>query len=238
MLVLTLMALLPPLILMIYVYKKDKVEKEPIRLIIKTLIFGVIAVLPTVLGETVVGSILEAFVYPKSLLGLILHNFIGIAIIEEFCKMQACKLSVWKNKEFNYTFDGVVYAVAAAIGFAALENLLYVYSYGFVNAIVRALTSIPGHTIFGIFMGINLGFAKLYEKHGDTRQAKRFKRRALIIPTILHGTYDFMCSSGSVILTLGFFVFIIALEIVAVRRLNGYERTDTPIFSDSNDIEI
>ncbi|MDO4976409.1 MAG: PrsW family glutamic-type intramembrane protease [Eubacteriales bacterium] len=233
MLTLAFMALLPPIVLLVYVYKKDKVEKEPKRLVVKTFLLGIFSIIPTIIVEELLTKLLNPWTPQHSLIGLAIHTFIGIAIVEEFFKMMACKISVWKNKEFNYTFDGVVYAVAAALGFAALENLMYVFEFGMGNAIARAFMSIPGHAIFGVFMGINLGLAKLYETNGQRGKARAFKVRALIIPTILHGLYDFMCSSGDAILVLAFFVFIIALDITAIRRINGFERMDRPIFHET-----
>lgn len=229
---LTAIALLPPLILMILVYRKDQVEKEPIGLIVKTIIFGALCAIPTVIVEVLLGGIIESVFNTRSVIGLLIDNMIGVALVEEFFKMQACKLSVWKNKEFNYTFDGLVYSVAAAIGFAALENLLYVYDYGFGTGILRAITAIPGHTIFGIFMGMNLGIAKLYEINGDKKTAKHYKRLALIVPMIIHGLYDFMCSVGSSTATIIFFIALIILDIVAIRKVNQFERMDTSIYQE------
>ena len=179
MFLLSLAALLPPFYLMRYIYRQDKVEREPVGLVFRTLLFGVISIFPTMIVEGVLIGILNRAVPDTTILGLLLENMIGVALVEEFFKMQACKLSVWRNPEFNYTFDGIVYSVAAAIGFAAFENLMYVFDGGLATALARAITAIPGHTIFGIFMGMHLGIAKYQEVRGNRASASRHKRLCL-----------------------------------------------------------
>ena len=182
----------------------------------------------SVLGVLI--GILNRAVPDTTILGLLLENMIGVALVEEFFKMQACKLSVWRNPEFNYTFDGIVYSVAAAIGFAAFENLMYVFDGGLATALARAITAIPGHTIFGIFMGMHLGIAKYQEVRGNRASASRHKRLALLVPMVLHGLYDFICSLNSEVGMVIFFVGLIILDIIAIRNVKAFGANDTPIY--------
>lgn len=230
MLLLSLAALLPPFYLMRYIYRQDKVEKEPVRLVTRTIVFGIICVFPTVFVERYMIGILNSLVPVTSILGLLLENMIGVALVEEFFKMTACRLSVWKSPEFNYTFDGIVYSVAAAIGFAAFENLMYVSEGGLATALVRAVTAIPGHTIFGIFMGMHLGIAKYEEVRGNMANASRHKKLALLVPTILHGFYDFICSLNSEAGMLIFFVGLIFLDFLTIRKVKEFGQDDTNIY--------
>ena len=224
-------ALLPPLILMYQIYRYDKVEKEPVGLVFKTFLFGAISVIPVLILELILAYVIDLFVNPMSLIGLFVDNFIGVALVEEFFKMQACKLSVWKNPEFNYTFDGIVYAVASAIGFAALENISYVISYGNLSTVImRALTAIPAHTIFGIFMGMHMGMAKYQIYRNNTMAAKRELKMALLIPTLLHGSYDFICSLDNVGMGILFFLFIVILDVIAIGKVKKIEKEDQEIF--------
>ena len=143
---------------MFYVYKKDKVEKEPVGLIVRLFVFGMIAGPLAAILETVAFNVFEALLSPGTLL-LILEYFIGVAAVEEGLKYIFLS-TVRKNSHFNYVFDGIVYAVAVSLGFAALENVLYVFDGGFEVAVMRAIFSVPGHCANGVIMGCFFGLAK------------------------------------------------------------------------------
>lgn len=145
--ILLLAALLPPLFLMIKIYKLDKVEKEPGGLIVKLLIFGVLTTIPAAFLEGFLISLVGGVISPKTTLFILVENFFCVGLVEEGVKYFALKKGSWNHPAFNYTFDGIVYAVAVSIGFAAAENVLYVMEYGMATAGVRAVTSIPGHCI-------------------------------------------------------------------------------------------
>ncbi len=227
--ILTLAALLPPLYLMMQIYRADRVEQEPVRLIIKTILFGVISVFPTMFVESLLIRTLGSALPEGSVIYRLAENFIGVAMVEEFFKMMAVRLSVWRREEFDYTFDGVVYGVSAAIGFAAFENLLYVYDGGLVTAGFRAITAIPGHTIFGIFMGMHLGIAKYKQVRGDSQAASYHKLMAWLIPTLLHGFYDFICSSNSYIGMIIFILFLVFLYTFSIKRVRLFQQGDREI---------
>lgn len=228
--ILTAAALLPAIFLMRFFYLQDKVEREPVGLVVKTMIFGVISILPTMLAEAVLLGILSAYLPENTVIFNLIQYFICVALVEEFFKMTAMRLAVWKSPEFNYTFDGIIYGAAAALGFAALENVMYVFDGGLVTAGVRAVTAIPGHAIFGVFMGMHLGIAKYMEVRMDHSRASYHKKMALLVPTLLHGFYDFCCSSGSEIGLLVFLGFIIILDIVAIKRVKAFQRNDSAIY--------
>ena len=99
--------------------------------------------------------------------------FIVVALVEEFSKYIIVKYYAQNNREFNEPFDGIVYAVMVSMGFAALENVLYVYQYGSSTGITRAFTAVPAHATFGILMGYFMGKAK-FSKNKDTIQFIRF----------------------------------------------------------------
>ena len=127
---LLLAALLPPLFLMIKIYKLDKVEREPGGLIVKLLIFGVLTTVPAAFLEGFLISLLGGVISPKTTLFILVENFFCVGLVEEGVKYFALKKGSWNHPAFNYTFDGIVYAVAVSIGFAAAENVLYVMEYG------------------------------------------------------------------------------------------------------------
>ena len=130
-----------------------------------------------------------------------------------------------KNKEFNSLFDGIIYSIFVSLGFAGLENVFYVLDNGFGNAIMRGILSVPGHMFFAVLMGYYYSLwhitdkatqmEKMYKGAGLIHnEAPEFNGRkyavlALVVPTIVHGAYDFGLSFG----TLFSFVLVIALVI-------------------------
>lgn len=227
--ILLLAALLPPLFLMIKIYKLDKVEKEPGGLIVKFLIFGVLTTVPAAFLEGFLISLVGGVISPKTTLFILVENFFCVGLVEEGVKYFALKKGSWNHPAFNYTFDGIVYAVAVSIGFATAENVLYVMEYGLATAGVRAVTSIPGHCIFAIYMGISFSLAKYCEVHGNLSLRKKHLRNAIRIPMLLHGFYDFCASMKEPIWTIIFLVFIVALDVVAYKKVNEMERQDRPL---------
>lgn len=222
-------ALLPPLVLLIQIYRMDKVEKEPKGLIVKLFFFGVLTTIPAALVESLAEGVLPGILTPKTVLYILVENFLGVALVEELVKYIALKGVSWNHPAFNYTFDGIVYAVSVSIGFAAAENILYVQDGGLATAAIRAVTSIPGHCIFAIYMGVAYSLAKYYETRGDLMLRQKYLRHAILIPMLLHGFYDFCASMESGTWTMVFLVFIIILDVVAFRKVRAMEREDRPL---------
>ncbi|MBR0409686.1 MAG: PrsW family intramembrane metalloprotease [Eubacterium sp.] len=220
-------AVLPPLFLMWKVYQMDKIEKEPIGLLVKLCILGAVACIPAGLIENALEEgLLKNLIAPSSILYAAIANFIIVAGAEEGLKYLVLKKLTWNNPAFDHRFDAVVYSVATTLGFAALENVLYVTGGGMSVALSRALLSIPGHCIFGIYMGYYYGMAKQYSLAGDVAGEKRFLRKAIFQPLLLHGFYDFCLSTGYDIFILVFFVYIIILDVKAYRRIKKLAAED------------
>ncbi len=127
-------------------------------------------------------------------LNQILLYFVVVAVSEEGSKYFLLQKNSWDSPEFNCQFDGIVYGAFTALGFALWENISYVMHYGFTTAVVRALTAIPGHTCFGIFMGLFYGVARKYENRGDHSKSVLYRVIAVLIPVLLHGAYDYIAS--------------------------------------------
>lgn len=130
-------------------------------------------------------------VYPAeatNILGSISTAFFGAAIPEEIAKFIMLWLLLRKNPYFDEKMDGIVYAVCVSLGFAALENIMYLFSneeaYLSVG-IARAIFAVPGHFCFGILMGYYYSLAKFYPK-----TPKKNKALILVAPIIVHGLYD------------------------------------------------
>ena len=225
---LALAALLPPIFLLIRIWRLDKIEKESPRLLRRLFFCGVLSAIPAVILE-ILAEQLNMRIASSEEMYLILDNFLGTALVEEGCKYFFLKRRTWRDPEFNYRFDGVVYAVTVSLGFAAIENLNYVMEYGLSNALIRALISIPGHCIFGIFMGYYYGLAKADEAMGDGVSGRRHLFMAAAVPVILHGIFDYLLSTQSEMLNMMFWPFIIVLDLFAIRSVRRFSRDDQPI---------
>ncbi|MBQ5581147.1 MAG: PrsW family intramembrane metalloprotease, partial [Clostridia bacterium] len=118
--------LIPPIILLIYIYKLDKIEKEPPRMILRLFLFGIFSVIPAMFLEAFGMFALDRLGIPNnSYLYLALMYFAVVAFSEELSKRLVGVGMTYKSEEFNYQFDSVVYCAAAALGFACMENISY-----------------------------------------------------------------------------------------------------------------
>ena len=128
-------------------------------------------------------------------------------------------------EELHYRFDGIVYGVFVSLGFAGVENVLYVLNAGFGTAVVRAIFSIPGHAMFGVVMGFYLSRAKWAEKYGQRHRMRAALRRSFFVPAVLHGLYDFLLMGFEAV----FYFYFAGLVIGVIRLLRKSAREDGPI---------
>lgn len=220
-------ALLPAIAVMSYVYKKDKAEPEPIALVMRVFGLGALSGLVAGFVESILISTFEA-VIPPGIVLLIITYFVGVAAVEEACKF-FCLNTVKNNPAFNYVFDAIVYSVAAALGFAALENVFYVMEGGFETAVMRAIFSVPGHAADGVVMGVFYGLARHRELRGNKSGAQTFYWLAFLLPVVEHGFYDAALSTESdlmALIAMAFDLAFIAIAFVLVRKTAA---TDEPL---------
>jgi protease PrsW len=210
------LALAPVVIIAVFIYYRDKYEKEPVLLLLKSLGVGILIILPVIFVERVLALIIPYL--PKNTKAFY-TAFIVAGFTEEAFKYLAFFLLIWRNKNFNEKFDGIVYAAFISLGFAAVENVSYVIQFGETTAYIRAMASVPAHALFGIAMGYYFGLAKFYAK-----QRKFFLLRAILYPMILHGIFDFILMQGNYKLLLGFIPYVIFLYIDGFRRMRNLSR--------------
>lgn len=222
--ILTLSAILPGLFLIWYVYQQDKIEKEPFDLLKELFLLGAAGVFVASFVEGVLVSVLKLLVNEKSLLGLVLQNFLGVALVEEFIKHKVLQ-KTWNHPAFDYRFDAMVYAVVVGMGFAILENIFYVWQHGFQVAVMRAVFSLPGHCIFAVYMGYYFGEAKVCETCGDLKGKQNFFKLSLLVPVLLHGFYDFCLAAGAEMFTF-FILFTTLMDYKAYRKIKQYSSAD------------
>lgn len=222
-------ALLPAAVLLVRVYRLDKIEKEPPRVLLRLVIIGAVAGLVAAVAEQILMLLLDACFRYRSMLYLVIENFVIVAGVEETCKRFPVRRFLWNAPAFDYRFDAVVYCVFSALGFAALENVFYVTQYGLGTAVVRALLSVPGHFFFAVYMGVYLGEAKKAERCGNLVRRGYFLRCSFWIPVLLHGFWDFCLSFESILMTILFYVFVLMFFLQANRLLRRSAQNDEPL---------
>lgn len=219
------LALIPGILIIVYVYYKDKLDPEPKGMIIKTVLLGASSGILAMIMEL----ILE-IIYPKFMegtLGYALVNaFLLAAFCEEIVKYLALRISTWRSPEFNYRFDGIVYGVCSAVGFALLENVLYVAQYGLSTAITRAFLAVPLHAFCGVFMGIFYAYSKKADLMGKKKEQYLCTFLALFVPMMIHGVYDTFAFLTTAVSTILLLIFVFILYIVSIIQINSLSRRD------------
>lgn len=221
----TVLAVIPVIILCFYIYKSDTLEKEPLWLLLSLFIFGVISTVPAVFLER-----LYQMVFPiveGDLASIFLYSFIGIALIEEGYKALFTYLIVYRNKNFDHIFDGIVYAVFMSLGFATLENILYLFRYGLDLALSRGIVSVPAHAFYAVSFGFFLGKAKKASVHGSKGKAFVFLMLSVMVPILLHGIFDFLLLSDNQTLYTFFLVFVVFLYIISFIQVKTHAKVMT-----------
>lgn len=209
------LAIAPVLILLFYGYVRDKYEKEPYHMLISGVIFGMMITFPIMFAGNWVTLLLptEASLLEETFF----IAFINSSLVEEVFKFLILYLLTWRNPNLNEPFDGIVYAVFISLGFAGVENVLYVLSPdlgGFQTAMYRGIFSVPGHGLFGVLMGYY--YAKARFDH------PRFLLPALCVPWLAHGVYNLLLIWDGEVQTVLFFTFFMLLIATARKGIKGH----------------
>lgn len=177
-------AILPVLLIILYVYLKDKYQREPKRLLLLHFVLGAfISIFISTVLYTAIGFVIKFD--QSSVFQQFIYAFLVVALIEEFSKYVIVRFVAQTNKQFDEPFDGIMYAVMVGMGFAATENILYVVNGGLGVALVRAFTAVPAHATFAILMGFFMGKAKF------SKNRMRLNLTGLVLAILFHGAYDF-----------------------------------------------
>lgn len=218
--ILLLIAILPIYVICLYIYQKDY-EKEPKKLLTKLFIFGMLSCIPALILELVLGHFFSNEGI-KSHLELFINVTISIAFAEEICKWLVIYFSTYNNKEFDHIYDAIVYCIFTALGFALVENLLYVFLSGWGVGLFRAVTAVPGHAAYAIIMATLLGKAKQAQIGNNKSKEHLYIALSIIAPTIGHSIYDYLIMDDEYILLLAFVVFVVVIfrySYMKVRKL-------------------
>ncbi|MCX7903978.1 MAG: PrsW family glutamic-type intramembrane protease [Caloramator sp.] len=203
-------ALAPTLALLIFIYQKDRYDREPAKILFKLFIYGFFSTIPVYYVEKFLLTFNQSPIYIA---------FVVAGFTEELFKFLITYNIAFKIYEYNEKLDGIIYSVFTSLGFATAENLLYVLNQkNFVyTGILRGIFSVPGHMLFAISMGYYLSIAKFSDDKGNS-----YLTRSLIIPIILHGIYDYILFSRVYGYFIIFIAFIIFLWKSSLEKLNVY----------------
>ena len=223
---LSLAALIPAAILFVRIYQLDHIEKEPRLLLGKLVLFGALAAVPAALAQLLLTRAAGAALGRSTVWYLLLDNFVIVACSEELAKLLPVRLAAWDHPAFDYRFDAIVYSVSSALGFAAVENILYVVQSDLRPAVSRAVLSVPGHFFFAVAMGLLLSRGKQAEKQGNGRRRTVLCALAILMPVVLHGIWDVLLAVRRPWATVVFYCFVIAFFIAADLGLRRASQTD------------
>lgn len=199
------LALAPVLIILCYIFFRDKYEKEPLYLLFTGVLFGIIISFPILFFENFIdkfspsGGNAEAF----------FNAFFVASFVEEFFKFIVLFFLIRKNNNFNEPFDGIAYCVFISLGFAGFENVLYVINPqmgGIETAFLRAIFSVPGHALFAVFMGYYFSLSKFIPEKKKIMLVLSFA-----VPFLLHGVYDFILLADIPLYFIPFGIFTVFL---------------------------
>lgn len=211
------LALIPVIVLVVFLLVIDRHEREPARLLGKVFLYGMLSSIPILVIE----MFLLRFNVFTGILGIMFQAFIVAGLTEEFMKRLVVMKVAFRHPAFNEKMDGIIYCSFAALGFAAAENIMYLASY-FQDtpsvALYRAIFSVPGHMLFAVTMGYYLALAKYAQSPGMSRD---YYSKSLLYPVLLHGTFNTILSLNLPILFV-FVPFIIFLWIYNMKKLNAF----------------
>ena len=224
------LCIIPSLIILWYVYIKDKVEKEPLYLLFILFIGGIISCAISILISMISKKYILFLNYDyinMNIFQIIYKILFSIVIVEELSKWIINYITIWRNKKFDHIYDPIVYCTFVSLGFATLENIIYGITYsshGFIPILLRGVISVPSHAVFGIFMGYYLGISKNALMYNKNKQSNKYKLLSILFPIMLHFIYDLLLINNNTITYIIFIIYIIILYILAyfkIRKLSS-----------------
>lgn len=185
------LAIAPGLAICLFIYFKDRYNKEPLGLLILSFFMGILTIIPAVLIQIGLTRPVENLM-GEGVLYTAVFSYLIVGLSEEASKYFAIRLVPYRRNSFDDPFDGIVYAIMVGMGFATLENIGYVMQHGLGTGIMRMFLSVPAHATFAVLMGYHIGLAKF-----DPVNRKKYMFLAVFWPVLFHGTFDFFLFLGN-----------------------------------------
>jgi RsiW-degrading membrane proteinase PrsW (M82 family) len=216
------LAIAPGIAICLFIYFKDKYNREPLGLLILSFFLGMLSIVPAIIVQISFTKPVERLM-GQGLLYTAVFSYLIVALSEEGSKFLALRFFPFRRKAFDDPFDGIIYAVVVSMGFATLENIFYVTEHGFATGILRMFLSVPAHATFGVLMGYHLGLAKF-----DSANKTKYLFLAIFWPVIFHGTFDFFLFVGNTWLHFAgavvSFIVAVKLSLKLIRKKQAYSK--------------
>ena len=153
------LAIAPGIAICLFIYFKDKYNREPLGVLILSFFLGAVSIVPAIIIQLALTKPVEKLM-GEGIWYTAVFSYLVVALSEEGSKFLALRYGPYRRKSFDDPFDGIIYAVVVSMGFATLENIMYVTSHGVGTGILRMFLSVPAHASFAVLMGYHLGLAK------------------------------------------------------------------------------
>lgn len=203
-----------PVALIGWIISNKAHNSEPGWMLVLLFILGCLSCIPAIIGELFFAYVVGD--EPKDFILIFIYLFFGVAFIEEVVKWFCCYFVGFNNKAFDKAYDMIIYAVFASLGFAFVEDVLYIFtSEGALSvAIMRAVISIPAHACFSIIMGYFLGLVRYYANIKDRGKEVLYTLFSILLPSLIHAIFDTLLMVGNLLCVFLFFVFAITINIL------------------------
>lgn len=185
------LAIAPGIVICLFIYFKDKYNKEPLGLMLLSFFTGMLAILPAIIIQLALAKPVNQLM-GEGVFYTAVFAFLIVGLSEEGSKFLALRLIPYRRRAFDDPFDGIVYAIMVGMGFATLENIGYVLQHGWGTGILRMFLSVPAHATFAVLMGYYVGLARF-----DPLNRKKYMLLAVLWPVLFHGTFDFFLFVGN-----------------------------------------
>jgi RsiW-degrading membrane proteinase PrsW (M82 family) len=185
------LAIAPGIAICLFIYFKDKYNREPLGLLILSFFMGMLSIIPAVIIQIALTQPVKNVMGP-GISYTAVYSYLIVALAEEGSKFLSLRFVPFRRKAFDDPFDGIIYGVMVSMGFATLENIMYVTSHGVGTGILRMFLSVPAHATFGVLMGYHLGLAKFVPQ-----SRRKYMFLAVFWPVVFHGTFDFFLFVGN-----------------------------------------
>lgn len=207
-------AIAPGIAILSYFYLRDSFEPEPISMVIRSFVFGMLLVIPIMVLQYIMQN-------EWDWRGSLVADVVQSAVVEEFFKWMVIFFTAYKHVEFDEPYDGIVYAVAVSLGFATLENLFYLIINGLNIAFWRALLPVSSHALFAVWMGYYLGRAKF---SNSRKQERTFLWLSIGLPIGLHALYNaiFLSIQNWIVVIVPFMLLLWWQGLKKVQRAHEY----------------
>lgn len=211
-----------PLLLVAYIVWRYDRKPEPIRTVFFAFLWGCFSVVPA--------FFLEVFINIENFW---IDTFVGVAAVEEGCKMAVLMLYIWRHVDFDDSFDAIVYSVMVSLGFAAVENVLYLLGGDISLMVARSIFTLPGHVTFAILMGFFVAKAKNHFFYSRVKKQYLYLVIAFLLAVVIHGIYDCLaikCDTDGIMWAL--IAFVVVEDIGCIVMVYYAARADHPMIKD------